>query len=410
MTDGREACKSALAYLAANADEIASIDTTGCDTAFSLACTTGESLTVPSGRFNVTITYPVADADPLMTSGIVGAGTQPIVSADRQPCDRYGVQLTATRKSLFASLLGRSESTTRVHTVAIVNTGETDPPINLLVLDRTGCQALHVQGNGGIIVDAVVTVDEFGNPTGLTEGRLAADSDGSDGCVSDGVIDLDGTGSLIRADGPECTEQTGTHTVDGYTAGEGCGIVETFAAGTPGCGAVPTNMPACSPGGGGSNPPDPDPTRLRSRLTREKVDHRYNCWGDYTVLPGGVSWATDPLTGDQEINGCTSGDPSYIYDLISAVGETGNPVGLGVWNSWSADLGRSCTYDTGDPDPPVVNGNIVFDCPTFTVKRHVRVNGNVVFQGDVVVTSSSGHLDIRNPADSPGWAFFREAH
>lgn len=407
-TGGQDACEAALAFVAVNSSEITSIDDSGCVTAFSASCTVGESLTVSSGRFDITITHPVADSDPLMTSGVVGAGTQTVVLEDGLPCDRVAVAMTATRDSLFAQLLGFDQGRTSVHTVATATTGENGPPINLLVLDRTGCQTIHVQGNGGIIVDAVVAEDDSGTPIGLVEGIAASDSDGSAGCTSDGVIDVDGSGSLLRADGPEgCATESGTHNVGGYTAGEGCGLVQTYATGTPGCGPSGANTPACTPGAGGSNRPQPEPTALGPRITRERVDHRFNCWPDYTSPPSGLGWATAPLTGDQSINGCASGDPDHLYDLIDAVGAAGNPVGLGVWNSWNGDLGYSCSIATSDPDI-TVTGNIVFDCPNFDVKRHIRVNGNAVFDGDVHVTSSDGHLDVRNPPGSPGWAFFRD--
>lgn len=412
-TDGRDACKTALVYVAANAPGITSLDDTGCSTAFSTVCTPGEALTVAKGRFTVTVTYPVADGDPLMTSGIVGAGTQALVSDDGQPCQRVGVKMSAVQDSLFAQLLGFDQGTVTVHTVATAKRSEDGPPINLLVLERTGCRTIHVEGNGGIIVDAVVGEDEFGNPTGLVEGIAASDSDGSDGCTTDGVIDVDGSGSLLRADGPEgCSTQSSTHNVGGYTAGEGCGLVQTYAPGTPGCGPSGANIPACTPGSGGSNRPQPEPTALGDRLTREKVDHRFNCWGDYTSPPAGVGWATAPLTGDQMINGCNAGNPDFVYQLTNAVGPNGKPTGTGVWSpmgmwrSWSADLGYACDIPSSASDI-TVNGNVVFDCPSLVLKRHVRINGNAVFDGDVSVTSSDGHLDVRNSLGSPGWAFFR---
>ncbi len=406
-TSGEDACEAALAYVSVNSDEITTLDDTGCATAFSSTCTPGELLTVNSGRFTITVTYPVADDDALMTSGIIGAGTQPLHTDDGEPCERVGVKMAAIRNSFFARLLGHTQGRTTVHTVATATTEDDGPPINLLVLDRTGCQAIHVQGNGGIIVEAVIAEDDSGSPVGLVEGLAAADSDGSAGCISDGVIDVDGSGSLLRADGPEgCAGQTGTHSVGSYTAGEGCGLIQTYAPGTPGCAPV-VNTPACTPGAGGANRPAPEPTRLPARLTREKVDHRYNCWSDYTSPPAGVGWAADPLTGNQSIDGCSSGDPALIYDLIEAVSSAGNPVGLGAWNAWNADLGYSCSIVSSDPDI-TVTGNVVFDCPTFNVNRHVRINGNVVFDGDVNVTSSDGHLDINNGLGNPGWAFFRD--
>lgn len=402
-TDGQQACEVALSYVAVNTDEISSLDDSGCATAFSSTCTPGESLTVNSGRFTVTASYPVSDGDPLMTSGIIGARSQTLHSDDGQPCERFGVKMEAVRNSLFAQFLGHEQGSTSVHTVAASTRSEDGPPLNLLVLDRTECQTVHVEGNGGIIVDAVVVEDESGNPVGLTQGLVATDSDGSAGCSSDGVIDVDGGNSEIRADGPEgCADQIGTHDVDGFTAGEGCGLVQVFAPGTPGC-EQSVNTPACTPGSGGDNKPLPDPTALPGRITRESVDHRFNCWPDYTSPPSGTDWATSPLTGDQSINGCTDGTTDHLYDLIIDVGSTGNPINRGLWDKWNADLGRGCTVDSGDV---TINGNVVFDCSPLSVKDNVTINGNVVFDGDVEVTSD-GHLDVSNTSGSPGWAFFR---
>ena len=409
INDGQSACETALAYVAVNSDEIASIDDSGCATAFSASCTSGQALTVTSGRYQITVTYPVEDSDPLMTSGIVGASPQALHQDDGDECERVAVEMRSTRDSFFAQVLGFNQGTTTVHTVATTHTGTGQPPINLLVLDRHGCEAVKVRGNGGIIVDAVIAEDNMGNPTDLVEGIIAADSDGSVGCVTGGVIAVEGTGSRLRADGPEgCAGQTGTHSVGSYTAGEGCGKIQTFAPGTPGCAPV-LNLPACSPGSGGANPPNPVATPLPQPYTRERADHRWNCFADYTWLsanPGTVSWATDPLTtaNEQNINPCTQGTPDYIYQLINAVGQTGLPTGLGSWSTWTG-LGHACNLNPGTAI--TVTGNVVIDCPNFTVRRSVTITGNAVFNGNVSVTSGSGHFFVGNSLGAPGWAFFR---
>jgi hypothetical protein len=259
---------------------------------------------------------------------------------------------------------------------------------------------LSTEGNGGIIVDAVIEVDDDGNPIGLTHGIAAADSDGSAGCVTDGVIDINGSGSTLRADGPTCPEQSGTHGVGSYTAGEGCGRVQTFAPGTPGC-APAVNVPACTPGAGGANRPAPEPTGLTRRLTRAPVDYRYNCWGDYTAPPVGLNWAVLPLTGGQAIDGCTGTEPAHIYELIQTVGQNG-PVG--GFTSWTS-LGHPCDLGSGHP-AIAITGNVRIDCPTLTVRSNVVIRGDVVFDGHLTVTSS-GNFTVRNSLASPGWAFFR---
>ncbi|MFP4555035.1 MAG: hypothetical protein ACLFRT_14405, partial [Actinomycetota bacterium] len=131
-TDGQQACEVALSYVAVNTDEISSLDDSGCATAFSSTCTAGESLTVNSGRFEITVSYPVSDSDPLMTSGIIGARSQTLHSDDGQECERFGVKMTAVRNSLFAQFLGHEQGSTSVHTVAASTRSDEGPPINLL--------------------------------------------------------------------------------------------------------------------------------------------------------------------------------------------------------------------------------------------------------------------------------------
>jgi hypothetical protein len=402
---GQVACELALAYVAVNTKEITTLDDSGCASAFSSTCTPGQALTLVSGRYTITVTHPVSDAHDLMTSGIVGATSQPLDSDDGAACERVAVEMRSSRESMFAQLLGFDQGVTTVHTVARATTGDEDPPINLLVLDRTACEAIKVRGGGGIIVDARIDVDEAGNPVGLLPGFIAADSDGSAGCTSVGVISVEGSTALLRADGPDCPEQSGSHPIGSFTAYEGCGRIQVYAPGTPGC-AKTVNLPACSPGSGGSNPPKPAPTALAQPFTREKADHRYNCWSDYTLPPAGTSWAALPLTGDQSIGGCDTGEPDHIYDLIKDVGPVtnGKPTNRGLWKYWNADLGRPCTV-TGSAI--TVTKNVVVDCPNFTVKSRVQITGDVVFNGNVTVTSSTGDLRINHTLASPGWAFFR---
>jgi hypothetical protein len=392
---GQEACEAALAYIAVNSEEISSIDATGCAASFSSSCDPAvtESHTVTTGRFSATVVYPVPDNHPLMSSGLMGAPTQTVVAEDGDPCSRVGVEVSADRQGLFAQVLGWDQGTTTVHTVAISDLPSGDGvPLNLLVLDRTGCQAIDAQGNGGIVVRAVVNEDG----TGLIQGVAASDSDASAGCTTDGVIDVDGSNAVLRADGPEgCSNQTGTGSVDGFTSGDGCGLVQTFVPPGPGC-----VLPACS-GNPGNPHPNPDPTALPGRLTRAPIDHRYNCWSDYTSPPAGSSWATDPLIGNQDIPGCTGGTPDHIYDLINSVGSSGS-AGYTDWTT----LGHPCDVPSSGPDI-VVNTNVRVDCATLTVRKTVTITGNVIFDGNVIVEGGTGNFTIDNTLAAPGWAFFR---
>lgn len=384
--NGREACQTAKAYVIANARGVDTLAGINCNT-FPVICAPDTPEVIEStteGRFTVTLSYPVADTSSFMGSEIRGAISQATSSADGDQCDRFAVAIASQLATTFSRLAGVETLDANVHTVAKSTlTSGGLVPINLLVLDRTGCQTIRSSGNGGIYIDAVYSDDIDGTP-GLLPGVAASDSDGSDGCAgSDGVIDIDGSNAVLRADGPQgCSNQTGTHLVSGLTAGEGCGKIKTLAPGTPGC-----NFPACTSGGG--NPPNPDPTALNARLTRAPIDHRYNCKPDYATVPPSISWATSALTvaNGQDIRGCAEAAAPHIDDLIKAVGETGMPAGF---QSWTA-AGYPCTVQ-GPPSTTtlVPQGNWYVDCAAFINKRTVVFQGgNVVFAGSVTNESSA---------------------
>jgi hypothetical protein len=413
----RSACQVALDYVATNASEISSINDAGC-TAFTTAkCNPAveEKATFTEGRYDITVIHPVANDHELMTSGIVGATAQPLHPDDgNKPCNRLAVEMTATRRSLFAQLLGFGQGRTTVHTVAKASDGSEEPPINLLVLNRHHCETISVSGSGGIIVEAIIDKDpDTGVELGLVEGMIAADSDGTVGCSNRGVLHVASNSAKMWAHGPTgCLTQFDTHSVGSWTAGDGCGKIQVYASGTPGCEPYPANFPACTPGGS-SNKPKPDPTRLNKRFTREKVDHRYNCYSDYTTLPtlpSGVSWATEALTSAnwQNIDACDKWDPSafggrgndHIYNLIQDVKQTGTPSNRGTWSPWP---GGDCNVGTGTKIER--SGNWVINC-NLKVQGNVTItDGNVVFGNGVDL--NGGHLKIDNTSTKQGWVFFR---
>jgi Flp pilus assembly protein TadG len=398
QTGGQAGCEAALNYVAVNTPDLTSVDTSVCSD-FAGTCATSETVVereVTAGRYEITVVHPVDDLNDLMTSRIVSRTPQDLVEDDGVPCERLGVKMQSTRNSLFAQVIGFNSGTTTVHTVAKRIEGDERPPLNLIVLDRTGCNVISVNGGGQIIAEPVV--DEVNSR--LVPGLIIADSDGSDCSGTNGVINVSGAGSVIRADGPAgCGLGGGPYTYDGYAAEEGCGRIQVLAPGTPGC-----NLPACSVSGGG-NEPFPQPSPLGRRYTRQPADWRYNCYSDYTSPPNpSTTWAADPLTtvNQQNIKPCEDydGTNAYIYNLIEYVRPSPNlPAGF---VRWSADLGRSC--NPSGIIPPI-NQNVVVDCTTLqiTTGTSVTINGNVVFNRNVTV---NGSLTINPPAADP-WVFFR---
>jgi hypothetical protein len=402
--NGEKVCETAKQYILANSAEISNLSGIDC-TGFPQVCTASTAQYVGSTTVDgvtVRIAYPITDGSSFLDPSALGAPAQPVSALDGSSCDRVGVGMTSAWDATFARIAGFENFTADVGAVAKselpVGGGV---PINLLVLDRTGCQALHASGGGGIYVDAVPIEDMDGDPSnglqsGLSQGIAASDSDGSSGCsTSDGVIDIDGTGAVLRADGPEgCANQTGTHTVGGFLAGEGCGEVSTLAPGTPGC-----NHPACTYG---STPPNPEPIALAERLTRAPVDHRYNCRMSYGSITADIAWATSALTvgNGQDIPGCedAAGGTDYVHRLIRSVGASGTPSGFA---SWTAN-GLPCSIEGGPAMVLAVPaGDWHVDCPSFSIKRPVYFQGgNVIFDGGITITAS-GILAINATTSSP---------
>ncbi len=406
---GSEACKSALAYITANAPEIGVLDPAGC-TVFAGSCDpmVARETQLVSGRFTIMVVHPVPDAHGLMAPGALGSPVQAVDAKDGKACERVGVRITSATEMTFARLIGFNTASTTAHSVATASTGTNGgTPINLLVLDRFGCQAFLVRGQAVVVVDAVL------NPsTGLLEaGMAAADSLGNNPVCSPGtggVVSVEGNNASFRADGPSgCATQTGTHMRGTLTVGQGCGYIQTPAPGTPGCAGGGANAPACTPGAGGSNRPNPVPTNLSAPITRAPVDHRYNCKGDYASIPPSVSWATDPLTvaNEQNIPACAKTPSAHIQNWIAAIGQTGTPAGYSRYGSPQSCSVNSLTFPSG---------NWFVDCDTFSVTGTVTfgsitssVPTNVVFKGHVSVTSNGSGLNINNSPSTPGTAFFR---
>jgi len=390
--NGRTGCAVALAYVDANSGGITGLATDcatipeTCD-----AATTPAEFTQSNDRFDVTIVYPVTDGHGLMNPGALGASTQTIVAEDGEACERIGVQISSARDPSFSQVLGAPAGETTVHAVARAHEGVgATIPLNLLILDRTGCQTVRASGNGGIIVSAIVDGPD------IYPGQGAADSDGSECTGTDGVFFKEGSNSFLRADGPEGCSYDDPATVG---VGEGCGILETVAATTPGMCAPP----GCQSNGPPTIEPKPYPTTMAAPLTRAPIDHEFNCVVDYSTeaLDPALSWATDPLLAadGQDIPGCNDGGDD-IYALIRFVGSSGNSAGYQPWSPT-----YPCVVTT--PIPPV-SGDWWVNCPDFDVKDVVTFSGNVIFDGNVNVTSDTGALTIDNSGDGDGFAFLRD--
>ena len=381
VRNGENACIAAIDYLELNLDTSGPFSGFNCNP-FPKKCTDGTPTHITTGTvdgWTATIEYPILDDSARLDPAAIGAGTQAVVAADGHPCERMSVSLVSEHDSFFARILGQSTQRTEVHSVALASVPvDGEIPLNLLLLERYDCDVLSAQGggssSGGILVEAVVDPD-----TGeVHPGYIAVDSDGTgSGCNSAGTIDVGGTGAEIRADGPSgCVGQIGEHTLPGGTKiGEGCGEIKTFAAGTPGC-----NWPACTNGGVLA----PDPSQLNKRLTRARVDHRFNCKDSYTMP---VGW---------EIEGCPYTTAPHIDNLVAAYGGTGTPPGFATFTS----MGYNCN-GSGNPAVIKISGNVHVDCNLLKVGDTIIFEGgDVVFDGSVDL-SGSGVLAVNTDSSGP---------
>jgi hypothetical protein len=357
-------CQRALTYLQANL----AYTMTGADcSSFPDRCfpsTTSVSTTGVAGDLSITITHPVDDNDPLMQPAAIGAANLPITDADGDRCSRIGVAVTEIHRNYFGGFLGIGQLTSTVHTVALDGTDSSAArSANLVLLERHECDVLTASngaGDGGIRVRAVV------EPSGeIQPGRIAVDSDGTVNCNSKGTIDVDGTNALIQADGPPyCASEVGV-----AGSGDGCGILETYAPGPPGC-----VMPACN----SSGIINPAPNQMEFRVTRAPVDHRWNCKASYPVA--------------YDIDGCylAGYDPPYIDQLVAAIGSSGIPSGF---TSYTA-AGHDCNLSASEVET-VPFGNWVVDCNLKINGQLTFRGGNVVFDDDVSL-QSDGSLAIND--------------
>lgn len=376
-SDARDACETAIDYLDLNGVPDTFNPPLNC-AMFPTTCengvTSGVTESASNSSFTIQITYPVENGDPTMTSSALGATGQTISQADGEPCDRIAVQIKATHKTFFAGVVGVDAVETTVRTVALANPSAFgERALNLLLLERHDCDVLEASGAGGV---GGVVVGGVLNPATGKEfpGTLSIDSDGTgSGCNNDGTIDVNGTNGLVRADGDPCAFELTPG------VGDGCGDIEVFAPGTPGC-----NPPACTSAGTVA----PDPRAAPEILTRAPVDFIFNCKSAYPVA--------------YDIDGCpyTATTPPYIDQLVAAVGSAGKPTPGVAWNDYSPTY--PCSINGSDV-VTVPQGNWRVNCDLSIKGELFFEGGNVVFDGDVSL-QADGLLDINSSNTTPSLA------
>ncbi len=357
------ACDTAIAYVNSNLGT--SLSDAGC-AALPNDCSgsTGSAEAIATdGSLTVSVVYPVIDSHRFMDASAAGSPFMAITAGDGEPCERIAVGLQRERTHFFGAFVGAQGSSTTVHAVARASQNESNGrPIHLLLLNENECGVIVENGggsSGGLYVRS--TTDET---TGeVFPGFIASDSSGSSGCTNNGVIDVNGSGATIQADGPPGCE--GELVAD---TGLGCGTIEVYAATGDGC-----SPPACSSSGN----VNPAPSPLPRRITRAPVDHRYNCASSY----------------DHDIASCGDTDTMepWIDQLVDELGGVAWPVG---YQDYVA-AGYPCRVKGGNsPTVVIPEGNWWITCSDLNVKGTLIFSGgNIVLGGDLTVTST-GRLEV----------------
>lgn len=259
---------------------------------------------------------------------------QPATSGDSTPCKRFGVQLT----HLWNFPFERGTQTLKVASMARLASAPGSAVAPVIVLDPHACEVLTV---GSYATMNVTT--SAGSPA-----YIAVDSDGAS-CPSGKKVIVDTTGSgQITA-----------------------GLIAMWALNT--ANAAQAYDPADV---GTTKGFYPAPVALSQPVGRSPVDFRYNC------LP---------------TNGCPTGKPSAIADLVSRYG-TGVPAGFTRWSSV-----YPCSLATDVTVPP---GNWYIDCPTgLTTSAYLTFRGgDIVADGPFTLTGSARlrtNCDVVGTANCP---------
>jgi Flp pilus assembly protein TadG len=354
--DGRAACASAVDYLVANVEELPTNLNVPC-ASLPNVCNGGTApVTVTDvgtgGDYTIEITYPVSDSS--IQDGSVAAADNLRVN-DGHPCERLRVNMSTNFDSIFAPIVGRTDFDVDADSVVRqIQSSDRRVP-SLWLLEPYDCGALDVTGGSSVTV---------GNAT--VPGLITVDSDATS-CGGTGFsIDANGVGSSILATGPAPSDLPAQISLVAMERLQ-------FTCGTG-------NLNACDPADIANGTLFPQPVRRASRATRAPVDHQYNCKTGYPDYHG------------LSIRDCADPTPPYIDNLVAEVGAVGTPLGFQRWTDF---------YGCNDPVVPVggVTGNWHVDCGQFRLPTNsvTFAGGNVVFDGDLVLTGGSVAFNTANP-------------
>ena len=367
--DPGQACVDAITYLNINVKDlnpkIAASDfcsQPGDNVALTGCTVTGGSAqatpTTTVGRYQVTVMYPVLDAD-IADANFTGAGKR-----DGTPCQRMGVKVGITDSTYFGRIFGRRTlSTSRTAIVKMTNSRGSRIPA-LWLLDPHGCTALTVSGGAQLTLGDTTTSPPI-------PGVATIDSDATQCSQNQHTISASGTGTFVNAV---------------PTTGVNSGVISLYALPVD---ATTCTAKACDQADVNGARISPQPVPALERATRSPIDWRYNCKRGPNVLTPiypafhGIPLADCPV--DVSL-------PPFVDQFVAAVGAGGQPVGPS-FARWTDT--KNCNVPTGTV---VVTGNSWVDCNQLSIGNGTDLvfNGNVVFDGTIKMTGGSLRINAAN--------------
>jgi len=329
------ACQGAWEYALENLRLNKDLYTTPCGT-MTTCNALSPSVTGTAKDYRIKIVHPVLDSDPIITGADAVGGHIPQAvntNADGAACERIGVEINFTRKTLFSNVVGSRQTT--VHSVARFGPfGPPEDPASLVLLERHDCRAARVQGSNSKIVITSAGVD--------SPGIIQSDSRGDGSCPGGAKILEGGPGQAIKA-------EHARDALGNITSEARIGIYAKLF------GFADSHTPWPSEIG------EPNPVGF-TQIGRTPVDARYleSVRALETTATALVTSATLPA---------------------GFVDATGPAPGLNL----------GCTIDTPTPITAAQGTRLWFNCPGGLTVRNLTIdspNAEVVIRGDLNITST----------------------
>lgn len=340
----------------------------------------------PVGRYTFRILMPVR----LMDEEYMGSQPHnPDFDGD-DPCERIGLVITRDRDHLLAGIGGFDGGSSKINAVSRrVQGGDIKEYATLIVLEPTGCRVVDSGGGSGVVVYDATDPD-----TGeLTPGVITGDTDATTcgNAASDKVFRTGGGGYICAGVQPVgVDEESAAAAID--AAGQCDTAVTDLTEETLRTKA--TDSSKWTVGTAGSiGPPVVHTSR---RVTRQPVDHAYNCRGSYPTFATSPQYPVQdgdepviPDCGERHIAAIDELVDAFISGPVIYKDAAGNPIN---------------GFSVADCSTPTASGRVIVRC-SGTRNLHITDAEIVVVEqfanaGDGIKMSNNDEFVVQPPTDA----------